>query len=59
VIRRPALSFLALVTMSCGGGSPGQPDAGWGAGNPDVLWLASNFGSELDLKLADTEPPPF
>ena len=63
MIRRPTLSFLALVTMSCGGvpdgGNAGQPDAGGSAVNPDVLWLASNLGSEIDLKLAETEPPPF
>jgi hypothetical protein len=66
VNRRPTLSFLALVTMSCGGasgvpdgGNPGQLDAGGDAVNPDVLWLASNLGSEINLKLAETEPPPF
>ena len=27
-------------------------------GNPDVLWLAPN-GSEVVIKLTDTEPPPW
>ena len=43
---------VGLVALSVLGGCPSD------AGNPDVLWLATD-GDELHVKLVDREPTPF
>jgi hypothetical protein len=44
-----------LAAGACGGGGS-HPDAP--AGNPRTLWLAPD-GSEIHVKLIESEPPPF
>lgn len=45
-----ALAFAAVALTACGDDAP--------TGNPDVLWLALD-GSETEVRLVATEPPPF
>lgn len=57
-IRRfRAASAIAVIGCAggCGGGGS-HPDAA--SSNPRTLWLAPD-GSEIRLKLTDSEPPPF
>jgi hypothetical protein len=66
---RASLTSLAvlLAAASCGngGGDPRfdapvvPPDMGDAALNARRLWLAPINGSETNLKLQETEPPPF
>jgi len=44
-----------LAAGACGGGGS-HPDAP--SGNPRTLWLAPD-GSEIHVKLTESEPPPF
>jgi hypothetical protein len=46
-----AAVLAGVVAAGCGG----DPDPG---ANPPRLWLALN-GSEVDVRLATTEPPPY
>jgi ABC-type glycerol-3-phosphate transport system substrate-binding protein len=54
-ITMSSLSVLALA--ACGGGSSHGVDAG-PTTNPKTLWLAPD-GSELQVKLVGSEPPPY
>ena len=45
------LASVVLVLAACSDDAPPN-------GNPEVLWLALD-GSETEVKLVSTEPPPF
>lgn len=47
------LAVLAAGACSGGGSHPDAP-----SGNPRTLWLAPD-GSEIHVKLTESEPPPF
>jgi hypothetical protein len=53
-IMQPAFaaSLVVLAAAGCGGGGGGS------GSNAAMLWLAPN-GSELFVKLQDSEPPPY
>lgn len=54
-MMRPSITPLLLGLLA----APGCSGDDGASGNPKVLWLAPLNRSETQVKLTDTEPPPY